>query len=358
MEKLKNYLGACEKRCAEYMSAYSLCDVNPPELKAAATEYFNRGGKRLRPAFLSLCAGALGGKEREMAVTPAMVSVELFHTFTLVHDDIIDNDETRRGGKSAHVLVRDMFEKNSGASEYGKDIAILAGDTLHALSVKMLLECASSPLFSAETVLGVAKILEGECINELLSGEAVDTRLGVIKNDTFSVGNTETTLEVMRQKTGVLFSYAARAGAMLGLDTIDTENEKVKALGEFAELSGIAFQIKDDILGIISDEKTLGKPIGSDIREGKKTVILQEAYKNADEGEKAFLERVVGNSNASANDIERVKLIFRERGGLDKAEKLADSYIEKSKLALEKIDDSEYRDMLLLVSDFMTSRKK
>lgn len=357
MEKLKNYLSVCEKRCAEYMSSYSLHDVKPPELKTAATEYFNRGGKRLRPAFLSLCAGALGGKERELSVTPAMVSVELFHTFTLVHDDIIDNDETRRGGKSAHVLVRDMFEKNTGASEYGRDIAILAGDTLHALSVKMLLECASSPLFSAETVLAVAKILEGECINELLSGEAVDTRLGVIKNSTFGIEDTETTLEVMRQKTGVLFSYSARAGAMLGLDISDKNNEKVRALGEFAELSGIAFQLKDDILGIVSDEKTLGKPIGSDIREGKKTVILREAYKNADESEKAFLESVVGNSNASTTDIEKVKRIFRERGGLEKAEKLADSYIEKSKHALEKIDDSEYKDLLLLVSDFMTARK-
>lgn len=356
MEKLKQYLGSCEKRCAEYMNSYPLENITPTELKVAATAYFNRGGKRLRPAFLALCAGAMGGKEAEMAVTPAMVSVELFHTFTLVHDDIIDNDDTRRGGKSAHILVKDMFEKNEGAKEYGRDVAILAGNTLHALSVKMLLECAHSPLFSAETVLAVAEILEGECINELLSGEAVDTRMGVIKSHSFDTSDTKTTLEVMRQKTGVLFSYSARAGAMLGINTFDKDNEKVRALGEFACLSGIAFQLKDDILGIISDEKTLGKPIGSDIREGKKTVILQEAYKNANDVEKSLMERIVGNSTADISDIERVKSILIEKG-VDKAEKLADFYIEKSKHSLDCIENSEYKQMLLLASDFMTARK-
>ncbi len=357
MERLKNYLNICEKRCAEYMSTYPLNNVTPAELRQGATEYFLRGGKRLRPAFLSLCAGAMGGKEKEMATTPAMVSVELFHTFTLVHDDIIDNDDTRRGGKSVHVLVRDMFDKSSGASDYGRDIAILAGDVIHAMSVKMLLECAKSSEFSPETVLAVAEILEGECINELISGEALDTKLGVIKSEGFHPGDAHTTLEVMRQKTGVLFSYSAKAGAMLGLDTPDATDKRVKAVGDFANLSGIAFQIRDDILGITSDEKTLGKPIGSDIREGKKTIILQEAYKNANSSEKAIIERTVGNPNASLSDVEEVKNIFKIRGGLEKADLIASEYIERAEKALEVIDNSEYKELLRLAGKFMTARK-
>ena len=357
MEQLRNYLNICEKRCAEYMASYPLNNVTPTELRQGATEYFSRGGKRLRPAFLSLCAGAMGGKEKETAVIPAMVSVELFHTFTLVHDDIIDNDDTRRGGKSVHVLVRDMFDKSSGASDYGRDIAILAGDVIHAMSVKMLLECAKSHHFSPETVIAVAEMLEGECINELISGEALDTKLGVIKSEGFDTGDIETTLEVMRQKTGVLFSYSARAGAMLGLDTSSLEDKRVQALGAFANLSGIAFQIRDDILGITSDEKTLGKPIGSDIREGKKTIILQEAYKNANLREKAIIERTVGNPDASLSDVEEVKSIFKMRGGLEKAESIASEYIEKAKKALEVIDNSEYKELLCLAGEFMTARK-
>ena len=339
------------------MASYPLNNVTPTELRQGATEYFSRGGKRLRPAFLSLCAGAMGGKEKETAVIPAMVSVELFHTFTLVHDDIIDNDDTRRGGKSVHVLVRDMFDKSSGASDYGRDIAILAGDVIHAMSVKMLLECAKSHHFSPETVIAVAEMLEGECINELISGEALDTKLGVIKSEGFDTGDIETTLEVMRQKTGVLFSYSARAGAMLGLDTSSLEDKRVQALGAFANLSGIAFQIRDDILGITSDEKTLGKPIGSDIREGKKTIILQEAYKNANLREKAIIERTVGNPDASLSDVEEVKSIFKMRGGLEKAESIASEYIEKAKKALEVIDNSEYKELLCLAGEFMTARK-
>lgn len=357
MERLKQYLKSCEKRCADYFNSYCKDDINPPELRAGATEYFMRGGKRLRPAFLSLSAGALGGKDAELAVIPAMVSVELFHTFTLVHDDIIDNDDTRRGGKSVHVLVKDMFNGHEDAADYGRDVAILAGDTLHAMSVKMLLECADSPLFSAETVLSVIKLLEGECINELLAGETNDTRMGIIKSNEFSTGNSDDTLEVMRQKTGVLFSYSAKAGAMLGLNTPDQKAKEVVALGEFAKLCGIAFQLKDDILGIVSDVKTLGKPIGSDIREGKKTVILQEAYKNATAEERKLLEQVVGNRNASDLQIEEVKRIFRDRKGLGYAEELASRYIKEALEHLRKIESSEYSTLLKLGASFMSARK-
>ena len=145
-----DYLNACSRRCNEYFENYDKISIQPKELLIGATEYFNRGGKRLRPAFLSLAAGAVGGRKAEMAVTPALVSVELFHTFTLVHDDIIDNDGTRRGGKSVHILVRDMFGAHREAEDYGRDVAILAGDTLHALSVRLLLECSG---FSPKTVI-------------------------------------------------------------------------------------------------------------------------------------------------------------------------------------------------------------
>lgn len=354
MEKLKEYLRICEKRCAQYFESYPKNDIQPEELKIGATEYFMRGGKRLRPAFVSLSAGALGGKKAEESVTPAMVSVELFHTFTLVHDDIIDNDETRRGGKSVHVLVRDLFEGYDGAEDYGRDVAILAGDTLHALAVRMLLECKG---FSAETVLSVLKMLEGECINELLAGETNDTRMGLIKSNSFDIGNTEDTLEVMRQKTGVLFSYSAKAGAMFGLNTGDENHPDVVSLGTFAKNCGIAFQLKDDILGIVSDEKTLGKPIGSDIREGKKTIILQEAYKNADSNERKTIERTVGNKNASLSDIEEVKRIFRDRKGLESAEVLAQRYIDEAMTELKKIKTSEYTDILTTAASFMSARK-
>lgn len=354
MERLYEYLDKCGKRCNVFFNSYPKNDIQPSELLAGATEYFSRGGKRLRPAFLSLCAGATGGIKAEEAVAPAMVSVELFHTFTLVHDDIIDNDSTRRGGKSVHILVKDLFDGFEGATDYGRDVAILAGDTLHALAVRTLLECKG---FSPDTIIGVLKMLEGWCINELLAGETNDTKMGLIKSESFEIGTEESTLEVMRQKTGILFEYSAKAGAMLGLDTDDESVSEVSALGKFANLCGIAFQLKDDILGIVSDEKTLGKPIGSDIREGKKTIILQEAYTNANADERKLIEKTIGNRNATPSDIEDVKKIFHIRGGLEKAEAMADAYINEGLAELDKIKESEYTKLLRLAAQFMSARK-
>ncbi len=354
MERLKEYLKLCSARCSEYFFSYPMNDIKPEELKLGATEYFNRGGKRLRPAFISLCAGATGGKSAEYAVIPAMVSAELFHTFTLVHDDIIDNDATRRGGKSVHILIRDMFSRYEKCESYGRDVAILAGDTLHALSVKMLLEC---DFVKPETLIAILKMLEGECINGLLEGETNDTRLGLIKGEAFDTGNFKETFEVMRLKTGALFSYCAKAGAMLGLDTPNENDEHVKALGEFAMLCGIAFQLKDDILGITSNVKTFGKPICSDIREGKKTLILQKAYENASVLEKDLISKTVGNADATDSEIDEVKNIFITRGGVAYAECLAAEYIAKAQARLAKLEKSEYTELLMLVSEYMSARK-
>ena len=154
-----------------------------------------------------------------------------------------------------------------------------------------------------------------------------------------------------------MFEYSAKAGAMLGLDTDDESSVEVCALGRFANLCGIAFQLKDDILGIISDEKTLGKPIGSDIREGKKTIILQEAYKNSNTEERRIIERTVGNRNATPNDIECVKKIFIDRGGLKKAEALADEYISEGLKELDRVKPSEYTELLRIAAGFMSARK-
>lgn len=144
---------------------------------------------------------------------------------------------------------------------------------------------------------------------------------------------------------------------MLGLNCSDATAREVVALGRFARDCGIAFQLKDDILGIVSDEGTLGKPIGSDIREGKKTVILQEAYANASADERRVMERTVGNRNALTEDIEEVKRIFRDRKGLEKAEELAASYINDAMKSLDVLPDSEYKTLLGLAADFMSARK-
>jgi geranylgeranyl diphosphate synthase type I len=359
---LHEYLSKSEQVCREYFDSLSLDLIRPEELRIGTVEYFLRGGKRLRPAILMLCAGAVGGKQAEAAVIPSACAVEFFHTFTLIHDDIIDNDPTRRGGKSVHILVSDKFS-TSGASaekcdEYGRDTAILSGDMLHALSTIAMLDTAKNPLFSPSTVISVTKMLEYECLSGVLEGEALDTRAGLIKDESapFSTGTFEESLEIMLKKTGVLFAFAAKAGAMLGLNTSDDSHPYIVALGKFASLCGIAFQLQDDVLGIVADEKTLGKPIGSDIREGKRTVILQKAYESASAQQKTIIEKTVGNQSATDAEIELVKNIFISTGAIEHTKSLAGEYISKALLQLEILPDSEYLDILKQWARFMSER--
>lgn len=360
--KLHDYLKKAELCCREYFDTVSLNNIRPEELRRGTVEYFMRGGKRLRPAILMLSAGVVGGKDAETAVIPSACAVELFHTFTLIHDDIIDNDSTRRGGKSVHVLVSDMFTSPNvpleKSQEYGRDTAILSGDMLHALSVKLMLDTAKNSRFSPKTVISVTEMLENECLSGVLEGEALDTRAGLIKDTSlpFSTGTPEESLEIMLKKTGVLFSFAARAGAMLGLDTDDKNNVKVHSLGEFASLCGIAFQLQDDVLGIIADEKTLGKPIGSDIREGKRTVILQKAYAGCTAEEKKIIESTVGNQSANESEIEKVRQIFINTGAVDSAKRLAEEYINSALSHLDSFPESEYLNTLKEWAIFMSER--
>lgn len=360
--ELHNYLKKAEICCRDYFGTVSLDNIRPEELRRGTIEYFARGGKRLRPAILMLCAGVVGGEAAEKDVIPSACAVELFHTFTLIHDDIIDNDSTRRGGKSVHVLVADMFASptipEEKSAEYGRDTAILAGDMLHALSVKLMLDTAKNPRFSPKTVIAVTEMLENECLSGVLDGEALDTRAGLIKDTSlpFSTGTLEESLEIMLKKTGVLFSFAARAGAMLGLDTDNRDDSRVVALGEFASLCGVAFQLQDDVLGIIADEKKLGKPIGSDIREGKRTVILQNAYERCTDSEKRIIEKTVGNQSASNSDIEKVRQIFINTGAVDSAKNLAEKYISRALERLDIFEDSIYLNILKEWAKFMSER--
>ncbi len=357
---LTSYLNNCAKLCEQYMSGIEVNHIQPQELKLGTLEYFKRGGKRLRPAILMLCAGALGGEKAEREAVSAACAVELFHTFTLIHDDIIDNDPTRRGGESVHVLVSNMFKDaetdKAKRDEYGRDIAILSGDMLHALSVKLMLDTAKSGNFSPKTVLKITSLLENECLAHVLKGEALDTKAGLIGNGAFSVGTFQETYEIMDKKTAMLFSFAATAGGMLGLDSDNENDARVRHLSEFARLCGIAFQIQDDVLGICADEKKLGKPTGSDIREGKRTLILQHAYQNASDSDKRLIEKIVGNKNATPDELDCIKNVFIQTGAVENSKKIAEEYIKKALWELESLTPSHYLNILKEWALFMSER--
>ena len=322
--------------------------LTPPELMEGTFVYFERGGKRLRPAICRLAAGALGGAEAERAAAPCALALELYHNWTLIHDDMIDHDDTRRGKSAVHKGVSDRFLSEYGeeiAAEYGLDVALLAGDALHSAAVSYLSHLSDSGFVPANVTLRILSLLEGEYGPRLISGETVDTRNGLLfgKGRFFEL-SPEEIVEMMAGKTGALFGISALAGALIGSRSADETLPFPRALTEFAENCGIAFQLQDDVLGVTSTEETLGKPIGSDVREGKPTLLLHIAYRNATEAERDFLLRVVGASDEE-EEIARARRILLERG-VEETKRRAGEYLARAEQDLAVLPASPWKDLL------------
>jgi geranylgeranyl diphosphate synthase type I len=316
------------------------------DLKEASFAYLERGGKRLRPLVTHLAAGAVGGNP-EIALDAAL-AVEVFHTWTLIHDDLIDNDDRRRGGDTVHVAFRNRVLASSPglhppADNYGTAIAILAGDYLQGVAVRLLLDAVDRRGVSPATAHATAYYMQTEVLKDLVEGEVADV---AFTHRPIADLEEADLVEMYRQKSGSLISFAARAGAMLALDEPDPDAEYPALLARFAELAGVAFQIQDDVLGIVGDEVKLGKPVGSDIREGKRTLVLLHAHREADADTRARLEAIVGRGAADLDEISWVRRLIERTGALEVAALAAEERIGRAVAMLEPLPPSPYRDRL------------
>lgn len=327
---------------------------NPKELREAVYSYLNRPAKRLRPGILLFSCGAAGGDE-DRALSAA-AAVEVYHTWTLIHDDIIDNDAKRRGFPTVHEQFR-RYALNEGYSEreatdYGRNIAILAGDLQHGWAVQLIRESVNSGVSNSVVLDLVAKITD--LTKGLLEGEALDIlfskrNIGDLKEIDI--------LKMMELKTGLLYEFAGIAGASIGLDRTTDENNMIHAIGSFARKCGTAFQLQDDILGITGDEKRLGKPIGSDIREGKRTVIVLHAFQQAGNKDRDYLLKWLGNPAASEGEIEKIKQMLLEYNGVAYAKNMADQIVNRAIEELAPIPESRYKSLLLAWADYVADRE-
>ncbi len=356
-EKLLSYLKESGEAILSFYKKNPPFALTPAELMEGTFVYFERGGKRLRPAICRLSAGALGGDEAEKAAAPCALGLELYHNWTLVHDDMIDHDDTRRGKSAVHKLISDSFLSygEEKAAEYGFDTALLAGDALHSASISYISMLSDSGFVPPAVTLKILSLLEGEYGPRLISGETIDTKNGLLYGaGAFYHMTPEEVIFMMAGKTGALFAISALSGAMIGLGKADPTDPMARALANFAENCGLAFQLQDDILGITSDEKTLGKPIGSDIREGKPTILLLTAYKNANEEEKEFLRRVVGISK-DKEEILRARQILLDKG-VEETKEMATRYLTEAEKDLSLLPDSPRKELLESWRRFMLHR--
>lgn len=282
------------------------------------------GGKRLRPAVL-LMAARLAGYRGERAVTYAAV-VEFIHTATLVHDDIIDDSELRRGRLAVH-------------SRWGNDITVLLGDYLYikSMSLALLHDTLDLVRLLCDVTL---RMIEGELYQLTKNGDA-----GITEDEH---------LEIIRRKTAYLIGGCAQIGGLLGSIT----TEQAEALREYGFNLGIAFQLVDDLLDLTGDTSALGKPVGADLREGKMTLPLIHLLATGDRTGDAIVREIVASREVTSERWQQLLDLLESRRSIDYAYRRAVDYAERAKKPLYAFPPSAERDALLALPDYVLSRDR
>ena len=282
------------------------------------------GGKRVRPAVL-LMASRLCGYKGERAVLYASV-VEFIHTATLVHDDIIDGADLRRGRLAVH-------------SRWGNDITVLLGDYLYIKSMAMALTQDSLEIIRLLCDVTL-RMIEGELYQLTKTGD-----VDITDDEHF---------EIIRRKTAFLFGGCAEIGGMLG----DVTPERANALREYGFNLGVAFQLVDDLLDYTADAASLGKPIGGDLREGKVTLPIIFLLRRGGEEADRLIRTVVGDRAVTPEQWHQILRLLEEHGATDLAYERAVEYAERAKACLEVFSSSPERDGLLALPDYVLARDR
>ena len=286
-----------------------------PVITEAVKRMLAAGGKRIRPRITLLAAEACGAKATDHLHLAAYM--ELIHVATLIHDDVVDNAHTRRG-------------VNATAVDFGNRVSVLAGDYLFAWIFKNVTQKYPNPVPNVLSAT-LAEICDGEVMQLQAMGN-LDVTL-------------ETYVEIARKKTASLFAASAQCGAVMGGGSA----REIAAMREFGEAFGIAFQMKDDLLDVIADERSLGKPTANDLAERKTTIPLIAALASGNGG---FRAQVRSFYDATANDAipAIVKAIERE-GGLAATRAMIGRFAERAKRALEPIGNGTAKTELISLTE-------
>ncbi|MEA1925203.1 MAG: polyprenyl synthetase family protein [Candidatus Altiarchaeota archaeon] len=296
----------------------STLEGKPENLYNASSHIITAGGKRVRPLLCILACRAVGGTEEDAFSTAA--ALELTHNFTLIHDDIMDNDDLRRGKKSVHKV-------------YGHATAILAGDLLFSKAFELCDNRATKILARAS-----ARICEGQEMDM-----SFEERVDVTEQEY---------IEMIEGKTAVLLEAAVRSGAVLG----NGSEDEIDCLASFGLNVGLAFQIKDDVLGVTADEEKLGKPVGSDVIEGKKNLLVIKALELLDDEQREKLTVILSKKDNTDVEVRKAISLIEKSRAMNYCRERMDYYCRKAGDSLMKLRESDARDDLVELSGFITER--
>ncbi len=284
----------------------------------------NSGGKRVRPVLLLLAAKLCGFEGKSTLVLGSVV--ELIHVATLVHDDIIDDANVRRGKPSVNVT-------------WGNQVTVLMGDWLYMTSFRQALELRNFRVL--DILIDITReMVEGELIQLEQQGR-LDLTI-------------EEHLEVCRRKTAHLFAGCGRLGAILA----DMNPDQEEKLNEYGHALGMAFQLTDDLLDYTSSEDTLGKPVLKDLVEGRTTLPIIHLMQRASSEEEEFIRDVVEKQDFDPQNKQRIIDLVQACGALEESQTRAEEYVRQAKNALSAFPDSIYRDALLSLAELVMDREK
>ncbi|WP_420544743.1 polyprenyl synthetase family protein [Nitrosopumilus sp.] len=300
---------------------------NPKKLYDAAGHLIVHGGKRLRPYMVFQSCKILGG--RSSKAMPAASAVEMIHNFTLVHDDIMDNDEVRHGVPTVH-------------KKFGMPLAILAGDVLFSKAYQVITQSKLSSDAITELVSRLAKACVDVCEGQLLDIKMADEK---------RIPTQAEYINMISKKTAALFDVSCAMGAICAT----RKNKDIRNLSTFGKNLGIAFQITDDLIGVMGDPKITKKPVGNDLREGKKSLPILMAIKSSKGKDKKTILNAFGNSKITRKDLNKAVEVIRSIGIEEKVRRQALSYASKAEKSLETYSGPNKRELIVLL-DFVVKR--
>ncbi|MBN9676416.1 polyprenyl synthetase family protein [Salipiger bermudensis] len=299
-----------------------MASKHAPRIPEVTAHLVEAGGKRLRP-LLTLASARLCGYEGPFHVHLA-ATVEFIHTATLLHDDVVDESKQRRGRPTANLL-------------WDNKSSVLVGDYLFARAFQLMVEPGNLRVLNILSN-AAATIAEGEVL-QLTAAQDLRT-------------NEDIYLQVVRGKTAALFSAATEVGGVIA----GVEEEQVQALFDYGDALGIAFQIVDDLLDYQGDSSATGKNVGDDFRERKLTLPVIKAIAAADDEERAFWKRTIEKGDQQDGDLEHALALLNKHGALDATRADAQAWTDKAKASMAKLPQSELRDLLVELADFVVSR--
>ncbi|TMV88871.1 polyprenyl synthetase family protein [Thioclava sp. BHET1] len=320
-EQLANAL-AQDLEATDALIAQRMASENAPRIPEVTAHLVGAGGKRLRP-MLTIAAARICGYEGALHHNLA-AAVEFIHTATLLHDDVVDESKQRRGRPTANLL-------------WDNKSSVLVGDYLFARSFQLMTDTQNLRVLSILSNAS-AVITEGEVL-QLSAAE--------------DLGTTEDTYyKVVRGKTAALFSASAEAGAVLA----GASEDQITALHNYGESLGIAFQVVDDLLDYLSDAETMGKNVGDDFRERKLTLPVIKTIAKAEGDERAFWIRVIDKGDQREGDLEHALGLMQAHGTLEETRQAAIDWADRGRAQLKFLPESDLRDMLDALADYVVAR--